>query len=212
MDKELVNQYAEQIADDMYQRMSEYVGQTLDKIEKRNRDYSLMTAYNRIKEGLTLPPECKFELRGYELILNTPMPIFIRFGMGNFWIGGRLIVVKYLEEIVCFFRYLITDLLAAALEDYRIALAEIGRRTLKIRKLRSLYESNGEGMIRSALSGTGLKFELSFHTLSATVKILLPRDYFANHTLRYEYFVEDLRTLIDTKVPDYVHQHQHEGA
>ena len=194
--EELIETYSGHIAEDMFQHMCSYVGENLSKVSGKDQDYSLIGVRNAIQAGLALPRSCSFKLFGYELILETPMPFYIKFGCGQFWIGFRSITLRFKEEIVSFFRYLITHLLTPALEEYNTILYEVNRKSLKAAKLRSLLESNAEQMIKTALQGTRMKFEISFHTFSATLKLWLRKENTTVAILHYDTFSEDLQKTI----------------
>lgn len=42
---------------------------------------------------------------------------FIKFGFGQLWIGARIIALRFKEEFVKFFRFIIMDILHPALEE-----------------------------------------------------------------------------------------------
>ena len=70
-------------------------------------------------QSAQLPKGTKLELRGYELLLKTPLPLLIRFGQGYFWIGRRVLTVCYKEEILAWFPYLIDRVLPGAITQWR---------------------------------------------------------------------------------------------
>ena len=107
----LISKYSEHIAEDMFQHLCAHVGAKLNTIVVKDDSYSLLGALNEIRKGLILPQGCKFRLQGYDLFLDTPLPFFIKFGCGQLWIGARIIALRFKEDVVKFFRFIITDLL-----------------------------------------------------------------------------------------------------
>lgn len=192
----LISSYSEHISEDMYQHMCSYIGNNLRKIAGKDQNYTLLGVRNSIQSGITLPRGCSFKLLGYDLYLETPMPFFIKFGCSQFWIGARSITIRFKEEIVNFFRYLITHLLTPALEEFHTILYEVDRKYLKAAKLRSLLEGNAEPMIKAALQGTRMKFEITFHTFTATLKLWLRKENTSVSVLHYDTFEDDLQKSI----------------
>lgn len=109
----------DELADDMYRDMAAHVAATWDSIRRETKDYRLMNVKNEITEKVKLPGGAKLELKGYEMVLKTQMPISIRFGQGAFWIGRRMMVVCYKEEILAWFPYLIDRVLPGAITQWR---------------------------------------------------------------------------------------------
>lgn len=196
----LISKYSEHIAEDMFQHLCAHVGANLNTIVVKDDIYSLLGALNEIRKGLILPQECKFRLQGYDLFLDTPLPFFIKFGCGQLWIGARIIALRFKEEVVKFFRFIITDLLHPALEEFRTITYEVNRKYLKADKLRSIFEGNAEPMIKAALKGTGMKFEITFHPLTATLKFWKKKPDVAVAVLHYDSFEEDLQKTIEPYV------------
>ena len=62
----------------------------------------------------------------------------LRFGLGNFWIGPRLIVIRYREEIVSWFPYLIDNILHGAITTWRERSASLERELIKTKRLKAL--------------------------------------------------------------------------
>ena len=136
-------------------------------------------------------------MQGYDLFLDTPLPFFIKFGCGQLWIGARTIDLRFKEEVVRYFRYIITNLLHPALEEFRTITYEANLKYLKAEKLRSILEVNAEPMIKAALRGTGMKFEITFHPLNAMLKFWKrKRDVVHVAVLHYDSFEEDLQKTI----------------
>ena len=109
----------DELADDMYRDMAAHVAATWDSIRRETKDYRLMNVKNEITEKVKLPGGAKLELKGYEMVLKTQMPISIRFGQGAFGIGRRMMVVCYKEEIIAWFPYLIDRVLPGAITQWR---------------------------------------------------------------------------------------------
>ena len=196
----LISKYSEHIAEDMFQHLCAHVGANLNTIVVKDDSYSLLGALNEIRKGLILPQGCKFRLQGYDLFLDTPLPFFIKFGCGQLWIGARIIALRFKDEVVKFFRFIITDLLHPALEEFRTITYEVNRKYLKADKLRSIFEGNAEPMIKAALKGTGMKFEITFHPLTATLKLWKKKPDVAVAVLHYDSFEEDLQKTIEPYV------------
>ena len=196
----LISKYSEHIAEDMFQHLCAHVGANLNTIVVKDDSYSLLGALNEIRKGLILPQGCKFRLQGYDLFLDTPLPFFIKFGCGQLWIGARIIALRFKEEVVKFFRFIITDLLHPALEEFRTITYEVNRKYLKADKLRSILEGNAEPMIKAALKGTGMKFEITLHPLTATLKLWKKKPDVAVAVLHYDSFEEDLQKTIEPYV------------
>lgn len=196
----LISKYSEHIAEDMFQHLCAHVGANLNTIVVKDDSYSLLGALNEIRKGLILPQGCKFRLQGYDLFLDTPLPFFIKFGCGQLWIGARIIALRFKDEVVKFFRFIITDLLHPALEEFRTITYEVNRKYLKADKLRSILEGNAKPMIKAALKGTGMKFEITFHPLTATLTLWKKKPDVAVAVLHYDSFEEDLQKTIEPYV------------
>ena len=201
----LISTYGKHIAEDMFQQLCAHISDNPMTIAAKDDSFHLISALNEIREGLILPQGCKFRLQGYDLFLDTPLPFFIKFGCGQLWIGARTIALHFKEEVVRSFRYIITNLLHPALEEFRTITYEENLKDLKAEKLRSILEVNAEPIIKAALRGTGMKFEITFHPLNARLKFWKrKRDVVHVAILHYDSFEEDLQNTIS-----YVHKHQH---
>ncbi len=66
----------------------------------RTPDYTFYDIINAVSSRVSLPKDCRIKLRGYEMILDNPTPVYIRFSSGYYWIGGHLLIVRCLEQIV----------------------------------------------------------------------------------------------------------------
>ena len=201
----LISNFSEHTIEDMFQHLCAHISANFKTIAVKDDSFHLIGVLNEIREGLILPQGCKFRLQGYDLFLDTPLPFFIKFGCGQLWIGARTIALRFKEEVVWSFRYIITNLLHPALEEFRTITYEVNLKYLKAEKLRSILEVNAEPMIKAALRGTGMKFEITFHPLNARLKFWKRKRDAAIAVLHYDSFEEDLHKTISS----YVHKHQH---
>ena len=196
----LISTYGKHTAEDMFQQLSAHISANFKTIAAKDDSFHLISALNEIREGLILPQGCKFRLQGYDLFLDTPLPFFIKFGCGHLWIGARTIALRFKEEVVRSFRYIITNLLHPALEEFRTITYEENLKDLKAEKLRSILEVNAEPIIKAALRGTGMKFEITFHPLNARLKLWKRKRDAAMVVLHYDSFEEDLQNRIEPYV------------
>lgn len=196
----LISTYGKHIAEDMFQQLCAHISDNIKTIAARDDSFHLIGALNEIREGLTLPQGCRFRLQGYDLFLDTPLPFFIKFGCGQLWIGARTIALRFKEEVVRVFRFIITGLLYPALEEFRTITYEVNLKYLKAEKLRSILEVNAEPLIKAALRGTGMKFEITFHPLNAILKFWKRKRDAAVAVLHYDSFEEDLQKTISSYV------------
>ena len=116
---ELIQLLSNELADDMFRDMASHVAATWDSVQRKTEDYNLADIKKYVAEKAQLPKGTKLELRGYELLLKTPLPLLIRFGQGYFWIGRRVLTVYYKEEILAWFPYLIDRVLPGAITQWR---------------------------------------------------------------------------------------------
>ena len=116
---ELIQLLSNELADDMFRDMASHVAATWDSVQRKTEDYNLADIKKYVAEKAQLPKGTKLELRGYELLLKTPLPLLIRFGQGYFWIGRRVLTVCYKEEILAWFPYLIDRVLPGAITQWR---------------------------------------------------------------------------------------------
>lgn len=202
--EELIREYEEAIALDMYQDMTSYIERHKDDIQRQNRDYYLLKVFHAVKASAKMPAETKLELRGYEIIINTPMNSYFRFGMGNFWISGKLIVIKYKEEIENYMVYFINNVLPGGLTLWREKMTTVDKDLLKRTKLRNIMESNGGDMIKAAFCGLNLDHKLRFENGNIVLQVYRKGKYLTYGDLRYETFTEDLRTFMDGKLQQYI--------
>lgn len=116
---ELIQLLSNELADNMFRDMASHVAATWDSVQRKTEDYNLAGIKKYVAEKAQLPKGTKLELRGYELLLKTPLPLLIRFGQGYFWIGRRVLTVCYKEEILAWFPYLIDRVLPGAITQWR---------------------------------------------------------------------------------------------
>ena len=105
-----------------------------------------MNVKNEITEKVKLPGGAKLELKGYEMVLKTQMPISIRFGQGAFWIGRRMLVVCYKEEIIAWFPYLVENVLPSALTQWKEKRASAEKELLIQQRIEALNEMYREAV------------------------------------------------------------------
>ena len=94
--------------------------ESLDKAYRvaRTSDYNLMQIRREVLQRINLPPGVCIDLRGYEIILKNPTPVYIRFGIGNYWIGSHLFAIRSLEQIVDMMAYTISDVIPCSMAAY----------------------------------------------------------------------------------------------
>ena len=136
----------DELADDMYRDMAAHVAATWDSVRRETPEFSLMSVKKNLSEKVKLPMGSRLELKGYEMVLKTQMPISIRFGQGAFWIGRRMLVVCYKEEIMAWFPYLVDNVLPCALMQWKEKRASVEKELLIKQRLKAL-----EGMYREAV-------------------------------------------------------------
>ena len=125
-------------ADDMFRDMASHVAATWDSVQKKTTEYNLVGIKKFVSEKAKLPKGAKLELRGYEMVLKTPLPLLIRFGQGSFWIGRRVLSVCYKEEILAWFPYLIDRVLPGAITQWREKIASAEKELIIQQRLEAL--------------------------------------------------------------------------
>lgn len=88
--EELIREYEEGIALEMYHEMVDYIDNHGADIMGRNVDYTLMKVISTVQASADMPEGTMLALRGYEIVVETQMGLGISFCMGQFWIGGKL--------------------------------------------------------------------------------------------------------------------------
>lgn len=94
-------------------------------------DYSLLTLRNALQSSVPLGKGCALTLRGHELIVVSPVPCYIRFGIGHLWIHDRLIVCRSYEQAYHVFRHLLEEALPVAMAVFISGEQDVGREYLK---------------------------------------------------------------------------------
>ncbi len=136
--QELIQLMMDELSDEMYRDMAAHVAATWDSVRRETKEYSLLGVRQVLSEKLQLPKGVKLELKGYEMLLKTPMPMSIRFGQGFLWIGRRGLVVCYKEEIIAWFPYLVDQVLPCALTKWKEKRASVEKELLIQQKLEAL--------------------------------------------------------------------------
>ena len=138
--QELIHLLSNELADDMFRDMASHVAATWDSVQRKTTEYNLVGIKKFVSEKAQLPKGAKLELRGYELLLKTPLPLLIRFGQGYFWIGRRVLTVCYKEEILAWFPYLIDRVLPSAITQWREKKASAEKELIIQQRLEALNE------------------------------------------------------------------------
>ena len=136
--KRTIEELPDALADWMYRDLLAHISARWDEVERRTRDFSLLGVRGDIAGRVAFPEGCGFTLHGYELILRTPMPVVISYGMNNFRIGPRVVAARYREEIAEWFSYLIGDILPGALTLWRERTAALDRDRIKSGRIMAL--------------------------------------------------------------------------
>ena len=115
--EELIREYEEDVALEMYHEMVDYIDNHGADIMGRNVDYTLMKVISTVRASADMPEGTMLTLRGYEIVVETQMGLGISFCMGQFWIGGKLILIRYEEEIenYCIVKLVIQPILENAI-------------------------------------------------------------------------------------------------
>lgn len=143
---ELIQLLSNELADNMFRDMASHVAATWDSVQRNTTEYNLVGIKKFVSEKAQLPKGAKLELRGYELLLKTPLPLLIRLGQGGFWIGRRVLSVCYKEEILAWLPYLIDRVLPGAITQWREKKASAEKELIIQQRLEAL-----EGMYREAV-------------------------------------------------------------
>lgn len=113
--EELIREYEEGIALEMYHEMVDYIDNHGADITGRNVDYTLMEVISTVRASAYMPEGTMLALRGYEIVVETQIGLGISFCMGQFWIGGKLILIRYEEEIENYLVHFINNILPGSL-------------------------------------------------------------------------------------------------
>lgn len=116
--------------------------ETLDKMTRGSltSDYNLLQIRQKVLQRTGLLSGVKIDLRGYEIILKNPTPVYIRFGIGNYWIGGHLFVISSLEQIVDMMAYTISDVIPCSMAAYEKQNMNFEKEFNKYLRLKSINE------------------------------------------------------------------------
>ena len=139
------NQYIEIVKDEiatvMCRRLEALDALDLPLRKTATRDYGLRDIKSAVAGRISIPKNVHLMLRGYELIVENPTPVYIRFGIGNLWIGARLIVIRSLEQVVDILCHLITEVIPVALQAYILRKDSFERDFAKYLRLKSITET-----------------------------------------------------------------------
>ena len=136
--QELTQLMMDELSDEMFRDMAAHVAATWDSVRRETKEYSLLGVKSSLAEKVAFPKGVRLELKGYEMLLKTPMPMSIRFGQGFLWIGRRGLVVCYREEIIAWFPYLVDQVLPCALTKWKEKRASVEKELLIQQKLEAL--------------------------------------------------------------------------
>lgn len=201
---ELIREYEDDVALDMYQKMTVYIEQHKEDIQRQHRDYRLLEVLYSVKASAKMPEGTKMELRGYEIIIYTPMKLRFRFGMGNFWIGGNLIVAEFREEIEDYMGFFINHVLPDGFALMQEKMSMIEKDLLKRTKLRNILEHNGSDLIQSKFIDLNLKHKLKFGNDGIVLKVYRKDKFLISGDLHYETLAEDLYVFMNSKLHPYI--------
>lgn len=100
----------------MYNHLARH--ELMDATQRKSAtpDYRLIEVRNSVLTRVDVPRDVKLTLRGYELIVENPSPVYIRFGIGNYWIGAHLFAVRSMEQIIDLICNTVSEVLPVAME------------------------------------------------------------------------------------------------
>ena len=133
---------------EMIERLSVSMYNMIDRRETLDRmtrgpltsDYNLLQIRREVLQRTGLSSGVKIDLRGYEIILRNPTPVNIRFGLGNYWIGSHLFVIRSLEQIVDMMAYTISDVIPCSMTAYTKQCMDFEKEFNKYLRLKSINE------------------------------------------------------------------------
>lgn len=136
--------YKEELIDSLSVSMYNMIDRR-ESLDRMNRgalttDYNLLQIRREVLQRTNLPSGVKIDLRGYEIILRNPTPVFIRFGIGNYWIGSHLFVIRSLEQIVDMMAYTISDVIPCSMAAYTKQSMDFEKEFNKYLQLKSINE------------------------------------------------------------------------
>lgn len=198
--EELIREYEEGIALEMYHEMVDYIDNHGADITGRNVDYTLMEVISTVRASAYMPEETMLALRGYEIVVETQMGLGISFCMGQFWIGGKLILIRYEEEIENYLVHFINNILPGGLAVWKEKMEHVEMDLLKREKIRNILENSAESLIQTVLEEKGLEYRLCFR--DSGIELLVYRDakYLTYSDFRYETFSDDFLDFVDGKL------------
>ena len=77
--------------------------------------YSLIRIRASVLSGFKLPAGFRIRLWGYDLILDNPSPVYIRFSQGYYFIGSYAIPINNEQQIIEMLLYTIINAVPAAI-------------------------------------------------------------------------------------------------
>ena len=116
--------------------------ESLDRVKRGalTSDYNLLQIRREVLQRTSLPSGVRVDLRGYEIILINPTPVYIRFGIGNYWIGSHLFVIRNLEQIVDMMVYTISDVIPCSMAAYKKQSLDFEKEFNRYLRLKSINE------------------------------------------------------------------------
>lgn len=93
---------------------------------------------NGVKSRVSLPQGYKLVLLGYDIILENPSPVRIRYGMYKYWIGNNVFFIRNLEQIVDLISETIANAIPMAIEYRENQKANWNKEFNKFIRLRSI--------------------------------------------------------------------------
>lgn len=198
--KELIREYEEGVALEMYREMVDYIDKHRADITERNAGYTLMKVFSTFRASAYMPEGTMLALLGYEIVVETYMGLGISFCMGQFWIGGKLILIRYEEEIENYMIHFINNILPGGLAVWKEKMENVDMDFLKREKIRNILENSVESLIQTALEEKGLEYRLCFR--DSVIELLVYRDgkYLTYSDFRYETFSDDFRDFVEGKL------------
>lgn len=155
--EELIREYEEDVALEMYHEMVDYIDNHGADITGRNVDYTLMEVISTVRASAYMPEETMLALRGYEIVVETQMGLGISFCMGQFWIGGKLILIRYEEEIENYLVHFINNILPGGLALWKEKMENVDMDLLKREKIRNILEKRVPDSDRPGGEGSGIQ-------------------------------------------------------
>lgn len=198
--EELIREYEEGIALEMYHEMVDYIDNHGADIMGRNVDYTLKKVISTVRASAYMPEGTMLALRGYEIVVETQMGLGISFCMGQFWIGGKLILIRYEEEIENYLVHFINNILPGGLSVWKEKMEHVEMDLLKREKIRNILENSAESLIQTVLEEKGLEYRLCFRDSGIELLVYRNAKYLTYSDFRYETFSDDFRDFVDGKL------------